>query len=48
VGIGVAVAEAWATDLLEHDLEALRWAADEPIELELRPFEVVTLRVRPA
>ncbi|MCU1529675.1 MAG: alpha-mannosidase [Frondihabitans sp.] len=48
VGVGVPVESAWTTDLLERDLEGARWAASDPIELELRPFEVVTLRVRRA
>ncbi|WP_305787924.1 glycosyl hydrolase-related protein [Symbioplanes lichenis] len=38
---------ARTTDLLERDL-GRTWAGAESIELELRPFEIVTLRVSPA
>jgi len=40
-------AEAWRTDLLERDTDAGRWSAGEPITLELTPFQLATLRIRP-
>ncbi|HVV14578.1 glycosyl hydrolase-related protein [Amycolatopsis sp.] len=40
------VARARTTDLLERETDATRSWQDEPVELELRPFEIVTLRVR--
>ncbi|MBF4574829.1 glycoside hydrolase family 38 C-terminal domain-containing protein [Frondihabitans sp. VKM Ac-2883] len=49
IGLGVPVVSAWTTDLIERELSgdaAARWGADDAIELELRPFQVVTLRVK--
>ena len=42
--------EAWRTDLIERELAAGtagagRWATGSAIDLTLRPFEIVTLRV---
>ncbi|NQW88001.1 MULTISPECIES: glycoside hydrolase family 38 C-terminal domain-containing protein [unclassified Frigoribacterium] len=42
--------EAWRTDLIERELAsgtagAGRWASGSAVELTLRPFEIVTLRV---
>lgn len=42
--------ETWRTDLIERELEpgtagAGRWIAGSAVELTLRPFEIVTLRV---
>ena len=42
--------DAWRTDLIERALgegtaESGRWGAGTPIQLTLRPFEIVTLRV---
>jgi len=46
VEIGAPVAEAHTTDLLERDLGVAAFGAGEAIALNLRPFEVVTLRVK--
>ncbi|KAA9155291.1 alpha-mannosidase [Amycolatopsis acidicola] len=46
VGISEPFARAWTTDLLERETPQTRSWAGKPIELELRPFEIVTLRVR--
>jgi alpha-mannosidase len=35
----------WRTDLLERDLGWASWGVGESVELTLRPFEIVTLRV---
>ncbi|MCX4834470.1 glycosyl hydrolase-related protein [Streptomyces sp. NBC_01016] len=56
VDVSEAVARAWTTDLLERDSASLDngavqvrwWEQDEPIELTLHPFEIVTLRLRKA
>ncbi|MFZ3566688.1 glycosyl hydrolase-related protein [Streptomyces sp. BH097] len=56
VDVSEAVARAWTTDLLERDAASLdngavqvrSWERDEPIELTLRPFEIMTLRLRKA
>ena len=45
--LGLAHESAWETDLLERDLQRGRWHAEASISVELRPFEVVTIRVRP-
>jgi alpha-mannosidase len=47
VAPGFAASAAWTTDLLEREVAqpAVRWAAGQPIELSLRPFELVTLRI---
>ena len=48
IGVGGRSGRAWTTDLLERPVAGgPGWAAGEPIELTLRPFEIVTLRVRP-
>jgi alpha-mannosidase len=36
---------AWLTDLLERAVDQHTWSPEEAIELDLRPFEIVTLRV---
>ncbi|USX53502.1 glycosyl hydrolase-related protein [Lentzea sp. HUAS12] len=46
VGLGTPFSSAWRTDLLERELGEQVWGADETIGLELRPFEIATLRVR--
>lgn len=46
VALGVPFSRAWLTDLLERDLDEASWGGDQPIELELRPFQILTLRVR--
>jgi len=46
VTFGVPVSAAWTTDLLERDRGQQRWDGDGAVDLELRPFEIVTLRVR--
>ncbi|MFG1926442.1 glycosyl hydrolase-related protein [Cryptosporangium sp. NPDC048952] len=38
---------AWRTDLLERTLGQQTWTPQECIELDLRPFEVVTVRISP-
>ena len=45
---GFAVAEAWTTDLLERPLPEppLALADDGTVPLTLRPFQVLTLRLR--
>ncbi|ROQ37477.1 alpha-mannosidase [Frondihabitans sp. PhB188] len=48
VGFGVPITSAWTTDLLERDRGDGGWDAATPIELTLRPFQLVTLRVKPA
>ncbi|GAA4673509.1 alpha-mannosidase [Frondihabitans cladoniiphilus] len=45
IDVGAPWSQAWRTDLLERDLEIASWEAG-PIETTLRPFEIVTLRVR--
>jgi alpha-mannosidase len=52
VDLSVGLGAAWRTDLHERELGAGgadvpgagRWVAGEPVELTLRPFEIVTLR----
>jgi len=52
VDTSAGLGAAWRTDLHERELGvdgadvpgAARWAAGEPVELTLRPFEIVTLR----
>ncbi|SES32445.1 alpha-mannosidase [Lentzea albida] len=46
VGLGTPFSSASRTDLLERELGEQVWGADETIGLELRPFEIATLRVR--
>ncbi|QNA75949.1 alpha-mannosidase [Streptomyces sp. So13.3] len=42
------VADATVTDLLERPLRAAERAGDGGVALELRPFQILTLRLRPA
>ncbi|MGO4533691.1 alpha-mannosidase [Leifsonia sp. 2MCAF36] len=44
---GVPFIDAWRTDLLERETGEGYWSGEEPVGLTLRPFEIVTLRVRP-
>ncbi|SDO36220.1 alpha-mannosidase [Nakamurella panacisegetis] len=44
VEFGVPVSRVRPTDLLERELPHPGWAGEEPVELTLRPFEIVTLR----
>jgi alpha-mannosidase len=46
IRVGAPFARAWLTDLLEGDLGRQGWGQDDAIDLELRPFQIVTLRVR--
>ena len=46
VTLAVPWAEAWTTDLLERPDDVESWTADEGIELVLKPFEIVTLRLQ--
>jgi len=51
VDAGSGFADAWRTDLIERELPegepgVGRWQAGAPVELTVRPFEIVTLRVR--
>ncbi|WP_285101396.1 glycoside hydrolase family 38 C-terminal domain-containing protein [Promicromonospora sp. MEB111] len=46
LGLGTPFSAAWRTDLLERDLGEQSWAGGEPIGLELRPFQIATVRVR--
>ncbi|OEI67424.1 alpha-mannosidase [Curtobacterium sp. ER1/6] len=46
VSFGFDVAAVDAVDLLERPVGSGTWAAGEPVVLTLRPFEIVTLRVR--
>ncbi len=48
VSFGFDVASVTAVDLLERPVESSSWGAGEPVVLTLRPFEIVTLRVRRA
>ncbi|WJY01388.1 glycoside hydrolase family 38 C-terminal domain-containing protein [Curtobacterium sp. 458] len=48
VSFGFDVASVSAVDLLERPVESSSWGAGEPVVLTLRPFEIVTLRVRRA
>jgi alpha-mannosidase len=43
--IAAPVARAWRTDLLERELGTASWGAEETVTLEVRPFEIVTIRV---
>ncbi|MGK5680999.1 alpha-mannosidase [Actinoplanes sp. URMC 104] len=50
VEVSESFARAWTTDLLERApaepvVQTSAWAADEPIEISFRPFEIVTLRL---
>ncbi|KAA0920549.1 alpha-mannosidase [Streptomyces apricus] len=45
VQLGFAFEAAWSTDLLERALDQRTWHAQETIELDLRPFEIATVRV---
>jgi alpha-mannosidase len=46
VSLGFEASAVWLTDLLEREVDgAGRWTAGQPIDLSLRPFELVTLRV---
>ncbi|WP_236795073.1 glycoside hydrolase family 38 C-terminal domain-containing protein [Amycolatopsis sp. GM8] len=47
VGLGTPFSSAWRTDLLERDLGEPAWRGDETVSLELRPFQIATIRVRP-
>jgi alpha-mannosidase len=42
---GFAVARAWRTDLLEREQDELS-VSDDGVTLQLRPFEIVTLKLR--
>lgn len=44
-GLGVKVAKAWKTNLLEDDLEEVEVGEDGGIRIVLRPFEVATFRL---
>ncbi|MCY1136507.1 glycosyl hydrolase-related protein [Actinoplanes sp. Pm04-4] len=44
---GFGFTTARATDLLERDLGGRTWQSRDSIELDLRPFEIVTLRISP-
>ncbi|MBB4684390.1 alpha-mannosidase [Amycolatopsis jiangsuensis] len=46
VGLGAPFSSAWRTDLLERDLGEPAWSGNEPITLELRPFQITTIRAR--
>jgi alpha-mannosidase len=46
VTVGRAFDRAWTTNLLEQDLAASTWGGSDAVALELRPFEIVTLRIR--
>ncbi|BDZ49167.1 putative glycosyl hydrolase [Frondihabitans sucicola] len=46
VAVGAALESAWTTDILERELGNPAWQAGDTISLSLRPFEVVTLRVK--
>lgn len=43
--VGSGFGSAWTTDLLERDLGTAKWQGGDAVTLQLRPFEVVTLRV---
>ncbi len=45
VALAVPWAESWTTDLLERPDDAQSWTAGEVIQLSLKPFEIVTLRM---
>lgn len=45
VAPGVEFWRVWRTDLLERELPGAGWSGDQSVELTLRPFEIVTLRV---
>ncbi|MGN7799673.1 alpha-mannosidase [Leifsonia sp. 22587] len=44
---GVPFRDAWRTDVLERETGEDYWTADESVQVTLRPFEIVTVRVRP-
>jgi alpha-mannosidase len=44
--LGFSLAEAWRTNLLEENEEQLPTDGDR-LQLSLRPFEILTLRLRP-
>ena len=44
--VRVNFSKAWTTNLLEQDLGVVAWSEGDAVELELRPFEIVTLRIR--
>ncbi|RIX28568.1 alpha-mannosidase [Amnibacterium setariae] len=46
IGIGAPYSSAWLTDLLEEDLQQQTWRPGDEIRLELRPFQIATVRVR--
>lgn len=46
--LGTPYSAAWRTDLLERALDDRKWTPGEPITLELRPFQIATIRVRTA
>ncbi|MFJ3404752.1 alpha-mannosidase [Promicromonospora sp. NPDC090134] len=48
VGLNAPYSSASRTDVLERDLGEPTWRSGEPITLEVRPFQIVTLRVRTA
>jgi alpha-mannosidase len=39
---------AWPTDLLERPVDEQTWQSPDEIELDVRPFQIVTLRISPA
>ena len=45
VGFGFPVGSAWVTDLLEDNVSALEVEGDS-VRLELKPYQIVTLRVK--
>ncbi|AGZ40910.1 putative alpha-mannosidase [Actinoplanes friuliensis DSM 7358] len=44
---GFAFTTAWSTDLLERPVDEQKWHSPDSIELEFRPFQIVTLRITP-
>ncbi|WP_026819978.1 alpha-mannosidase [Arthrobacter castelli] len=46
VDIDASWTAAWRTDLLERDAEEARWWPSGPIEMAVKPFEIITLRMR--
>jgi alpha-mannosidase len=48
VALEVSWTEAWTTDLLERPSDVSSWTTGDLVHLSLKPFEIVTLRVRAA
>ncbi|MGO4594880.1 alpha-mannosidase [Leifsonia sp. 2TAF2] len=44
---GIHFRDAWRTDVLERESGEDYWTGDELVHISLRPFEIVTVRVRP-